>query len=351
VTDRFSSASRKILALPDWPLPNAPGQGTLGINLNYLAAINYQYDRDQIDSKVNFNITPKWTSFARLSWLKYRTDNPPPFGILAGPGVHPTDNRPGKGGGATYSGTVSTTYAASPNLVFDAYFGAMLLDTNALFPDMDKNVGRDILGMPGTNGTTSFAGGMVRMPMDGFSTLGNANQSPFIGRDYQYQYVANGNWSRGSHEIRFGADFYRLHLNQGVANGAGAIGGPSGGFTIRNATTTLRGGAAANDYNTLRVVRNGSLLTYTLNGGLVCSVRDDTYASGAVVVSAPLPEQKQGGSVAVKSVELKPLGGQADASDAVIDPEKPVRASLAGAGAADSKPLSKLPAKLSPEPR
>jgi hypothetical protein len=247
---RFSGPSRKILALPDWPLPNVPGQGALGINLNYLAAINYEYDRDQIDSKVNFNITPKWTSFARLSWLKYRTDNPPPFGILAGPGVHPTDNRPGKGGGATYSGTLSTTYAVSSNLVFDAYFGAMLLDTNALFPDMEKNVGRETLGIPGTNGTSSFAGGMVRMPMDGYSILGNANQSPFIGRDYQYQYVANGNWSHGSHELRFGTDIYQLHLNQGVANGAGAIGGPAGGFTIRNATTTLRGGPAANDINT-----------------------------------------------------------------------------------------------------
>ena len=166
---RFSGPARKILALPDWPLPNAPGQGALGINLNYLAAINYEYDRDQIDSKVNFNLTDKWTAFTRLSYLKYKTDNPPPFGQLAGPGVHPTDNRVGNGFGSTYSGTVSTTYVRHPNLVFDGYFGAMLLDTNALFPDMDKNIARDVLGIPGTNGDTEFAGGMVRMPIDGFS--------------------------------------------------------------------------------------------------------------------------------------------------------------------------------------
>jgi hypothetical protein len=127
----------------------------------------------------------------------------------------------------------------------------MLLDTNALFPDMDKNVARDILGIPGTNGDTSFAGGMVRMPLDGFSLLGNANNSPFFGRDYQYQYVGNGNWSKGSHDLRFGADVYQLHLNQGVANAAGAVGGPAGGFLFRNSTTTRRGGPAANDYNTM----------------------------------------------------------------------------------------------------
>lgn len=248
---RFSAPSRKILALPDWPLPNAPGQGALGLNLNYLAGINYVYDRDQIDSKINFNLTQKWSAFARLSYLHYKTDNPPPFGQLAGPGVHPTDTRPGKGFGGTYSGTISTTYVASPNLVFDGYYGAMLLDTNALFPDMDRNIARDVLGIPGTNGDNEFAGGMVRMPLDGFSLLGNANNSPFLGRDYQFQYVGNANWTRGAHELRFGFDMYQLHLNQGVANAAGAVGGPAGGFLFRNATTTLRGGAAANDYNTM----------------------------------------------------------------------------------------------------
>ncbi|MBS1826820.1 MAG: TonB-dependent receptor [Acidobacteria bacterium] len=252
---RFSGPTRKILGLPDWPLPNVPGQGALGISLNYLAAINYAYDRDQIDSKVNFNLSPRWTAFARLSWLKYITDNPAPFGRLAGPAVHPTDTRPGTGNGGVYSGTVSTTYTVSSNLIFDAYYGVMLLNTNALFPDMDKNIARDLLGIPGTNGDTEFAGGLGRMPMDGFSLLGNNNNSPFIGSDYQYQYVANGNWVRGSHDIRFGGDQYLLALNQGVANANGAVGGPAGGFTFRNATTTLNGGPAGNEYNTM-----GSLL-------------------------------------------------------------------------------------------
>lgn len=248
---RFSGPSRKILALPDWPLPNAPGQGALGINLNYLAGINYAYDRNQLDSKVNINLTQKWTAFLRLSYLNYGTNNPAPFGQLAGPAVHPTDTRPGRGFGSTYSGTASSTYVASPNLVFDGYYGAMLLDTNALFPDLDRNIAREVLGIPGTNGDTTFAGGMVRMPLDGFALLGNSNNSPFFGRDYQYQYVGNGNWSKGSHDVRFGSDVYQLRLNQGVANAAGAVGGPAGGFTFRNSTTTLRGGAAANDYNTM----------------------------------------------------------------------------------------------------
>lgn len=247
---RFSGVTRKIFDLGQWSLPNFQGQGALGINLNYLAGIQYSYDRHQVDSKANFNITDKWAAFARLSYLTYETDNPPPFGDLGGRAVHPTDTRQGFGFGPTYSGTFSSTYVARANLVFDGYIGVMLLDTNAIPNNLDRNVARDVLGIPGTNGDSTFAGGMARMTFDGFDQLGYSDISPFFGRDYQYQYVINGNWSKGAHDVRFGADFYRLHINQGVANAAGAVGGPAGGFQFRNATTTLRGGAAANDYNT-----------------------------------------------------------------------------------------------------
>jgi hypothetical protein len=285
---RFSGPTRTILGLPDWGLPNQPGQGGLGLNLNYLAGINYAYDRDQIDAKTNFNLSDKWSAFLRLSYLNYGTDNPPPFGILAGPAVHPTDSRPGTGYGGTYSGTISSTYVARPNLVFDGYFGTMLLDTNAVFPDMETNVGRDILGIPGTNGDTAFYGGLGRMPIDGFSLLGNSNNSPFYGADYQYQYVINGNWSKGSHDVRFGADVYQLHINQSVANAAGAVGGPAGGFTFRNSTTTRRGGPAANDYNAMASVLLGTVREAGRN---VLSIPE--YATRATFYSTYLRDRWQ----------------------------------------------------------
>ncbi len=285
---RFSGPTQKILSLPDWPLPNQPGQGGLGLNQNYLAGINYAYNRNQIDSKANFNLSDKWTSFLRLSYLNYGTQNPAAFGILAGPAVHPTDGRPGRGFGGTYSGTVSSTYVAKPNLIFDGYFGAMLLDTNAEFPDQDVNVGLDILGIPGTNGRNAFYGGLGKLPIDGFSLLGNANASPFYGHDYQYQYVVNGNWSKGSHDVRFGADVYQLQINQAVGNAAGAVGGPAGGFTFRNSTTTLNGGPAANDYNAI-----GSFLLGTAReaGRNVLSV--DEYNTRATFYSMFLRDRWQ----------------------------------------------------------
>jgi len=246
---RFSGPTRKMLSLADWPLPNVPGQGAQNINLNYLASSNYSYGRNQIDAKTNFNINQQWTAFARLSYLNYGTDNPPPFGQLAGPAVHPTDFRVGNGNGKTYSGTFSSTYVVSPSLIFDGYFGAQLLNTNALFPDLDKKVGRDVLGIPGTNGDAFIAGGLGALRIDGFSILGNNEASPFLGNDYTYQYVGNGNLIKGTHDIRFGMDLYQTQLNHGVANAIGAVGGPAGSFNFRNATTTLSGGAAGNDFH------------------------------------------------------------------------------------------------------
>lgn len=92
---------------------------------------------------------------------------------------------------------------------------------------------------------------------------------------------------------------------------------------------------SVNDFNTIKVVRKDTLLSYHLNGTLVCSIRDGVYGSGAVVVSAPLAERKQGDALAVKLVELKPLGAPAEAGGVPIDPEKLWQAS---AGAPGSTP-------------
>lgn len=248
---RFSAPVRRILQMPDWSLPNFPGIGPLAINRNHLASVPYWFKRDQFDSKVNYNLSSKWTAFHRLSYLRFNQNNPSAFGMLGGPNVHPTNDRPGFGFGPTYSATVSTTYVARPALVFDGYFGFTLQGLEAGPDGLDQNIARDILGIPGTNGADTFSGGMARILIDGFTQLGYPQTSPNDFEDYQFQYAANGNWTRGGHNIRFGFDILRFALNQAVANPPGGFGGPAGGFMIRADTTTQRGGPAANDYNAM----------------------------------------------------------------------------------------------------
>ena len=253
---RVSRASRILADDPDWSMPDRPGVGSLGLNRNKLAGITYAFDRHQIDSKANFNLSDKWTMFARLSFFYYDQVNPGAFGNLSGISVHPTNFRTDNGFGPTYSGTLSTTYVATANLVFDAYFGSTLVDSNAFAGNLEQRIGLDVLGIPGTNGdgvpgtAGSFYGGMPRMRFDGgFGNLGYQATSPFIGHDYLHQIAVNGNWTKGTHEIRFGSDTFLTHINQEVANFPGGD-APAGGFRFRS-NTTGSPGTRTNEYNAI----------------------------------------------------------------------------------------------------
>jgi hypothetical protein len=246
---RFAGPTQRMLAISSWHLPNYPGTGALGLANNYLASVPYWTRRDQTDTKINYNLTKKWTVFQRLSGLWFDQLNPPAFGSLGGPNVQSTNSRPGPAYGSTYSATVSTTYVASPTFVVDAWFGYTLQEINAEQIGADQNFAQDVLGIPGTNGTSRFSGGMAHISINGFSALGYPQTSPFISNDALHQYAANGNWTHGSHNVRFGVETLRFGLNEAVANPAGGFGGPMGGFQFVPDTTSLRGGPATNNYN------------------------------------------------------------------------------------------------------
>ncbi|HYE75660.1 MAG TPA: TonB-dependent receptor, partial [Blastocatellia bacterium] len=60
---------------------------------------------------------------------------------------------------------------------------------------------------------------------------------PYYRDDPQFQYVANANWLRGSHNIRFGTDIYIQHLNHTQPEFLGDSQGARGGFRFRAGTT------------------------------------------------------------------------------------------------------------------
>jgi hypothetical protein len=208
--DRIDPLARRIL--DDLvPLPNVPGNR---LTDNYYAGASFLNDRHTIDSKVNFNLTEKWTSFARLSWLDFNVVNPTIYGELGGGrGVTDAAN-PGTGFGNTWSGTVATTYVFTPTFLLDAYYGYTLMDANVEQPGLGPNTARDVYGIPGTNGTRRAESGMAGFQIVGFQEFGNQDTVlPYFRTDPQSQYVANFNWTKGSHNIRFGVDIYRLALN------------------------------------------------------------------------------------------------------------------------------------------
>jgi hypothetical protein len=242
---RISPIVNKIVALT--PLPNLDG-----LSNNYYATGPFTFDRHTIDTKVNYNVNSKLTMFGRYGMLHYNDYDPQVFGdALGGPPISALGGNPGNGHGNTYSLTAAATYVLSPSMVADAYFGWTQAQTTSEQARLDEKIGTDILGIPGTNGTGKLKGGWPRFEIDNFTTVGiNEDFMPYYKRDPQFQYVANFNWTKGSHNIRFGTDVYRQQMNQTQEQFVGgAFAGGQGGFSFTGGPTTLRGGASANQFN------------------------------------------------------------------------------------------------------
>ncbi|MBI1898036.1 MAG: carboxypeptidase regulatory-like domain-containing protein, partial [Acidobacteria bacterium] len=242
--DRISPIIRKLVALT--PDPTQPG-----FSDNFFAGASYVFDRHRADTKVNWNVSSKLTAFGRFSLLHYDMVNPQMFGQLGGPEVSSAGGNPGDAVGDTYSFTGAATYIFTPNLIMDAYYGYTLGETNVEQARLDEKLGLDFLGIPGTNGTRRFEGGWPRFDISSYTSLGMPNAfMPYFRSDPQHQYVANLNWTKGSHEIRFGFDIYFTGMNhlQPEVSGGGAH-GASGGFTFGGGPTTTVGGQPANQFN------------------------------------------------------------------------------------------------------
>ena len=243
---RISPIINKIVALT--PQPNLPDV----LTNNYYATGPFAFDRRTLDTKVNYNITPKLSIFGRLGALHYTDFDPQVFGdALGGPPISALGGNPGNGTGNTYSLTAAATYVVKPTLVVDAYFGWTQAQTKSEQARLDEKIGLDILGIPGTNGAGKLKGGWPRFQIDNYTTIGiNEDFMPYYKRDPQFQYVANFNWTKRTHNIRFGMDFYRQQMNQTQEQFvSGAFAGGQGGFSFTGGPTTTRGGASSNQFN------------------------------------------------------------------------------------------------------
>ncbi len=239
---RVPAAVQKILPL--WPNPTLPGTQN-----NYFAAGRFTLDRNTIDTKVNWNASPKFTMYGRYSYLLFESANRQFFGDELG-GVPIAGGQAGLAEGHSTSFTLAGTYVLRPNLMFDAYFGYTRATADSRQPRLNENVGRDLLGLPGTNGTRWFEGGWPQFNIANFSVFGAPNAfQPNILDDPQFQYVVNGNWTKGSHSVRFGIDLYNQHLNHTQPEFSGSFFGASGGFSFAAAQTSLRGGPPTSEYN------------------------------------------------------------------------------------------------------
>ena len=283
--ERLDPIAQKILGL--LPQPTFPDL----LSSNLLTVGGYTFDRHKMDSKVNWNASDKFSLFARVSFVRYTLATDSVFGEpVQGPPVVTSAGSPGTAFGTNYNSALGGTYIVSPNFVVDGNFGYTLMDTNQAPPGLDKNAGRDFLGIPGTNGTRQFEGGWPRFVIANYTNLGiDAANRPIFWHDPRFQYTGNANWTRGSHNIRFGTDLSRQHLNHTQPEFVGQLQGAAGGFNFSGGLTSLRGGASPNQFNSAA----DFLLGLPVSSGRTLIVPDNGFTTRAWLTSLYVRDQWQ----------------------------------------------------------
>ena len=250
----WSAAARTLQGFI--PLPNT-GVGQLS---NYFAAAPYYFRRDMVDVKVNYTPSAKTNVFGKYSTMVAPVVGGAPLGEALGgyPGGAAGAAGIGKGNNTTHVFGGGISYVVSPAILFDANFGGTMMNHDTQGPDYGKNIGLEVLKIPGTNGTDIRQSGFPIFNISGYSGLGNVNNwSPVVRKDRVYTYVANLNMTKGAHNIRFGVDLIQHQMNHWQPE-LGSY-SPRGGFNFNNGVTGLNGSAgeglaavtapAANNFN------------------------------------------------------------------------------------------------------
>lgn len=228
--------------LPLLPLP------TIGDRLanNFYAAGIASFTRYQVDTKFNWNVSDKLTTSFRVSTTPWNVYSDAAFGDLAlgGSPLFSQAWTAGNSQGGVWNATATAVYTVSPTFIVDSYFGFTLEDYNEVPGRSNEKVGLDYLKIPGTNGPRQQDGGWPRFNVDTYAAIGIGQTNlPIWVHDPQYTYVANVNWTKGTHNIRFGGEVAREHMNHWEPGAARDT------FTFAGGITSTLGGPTPNQYN------------------------------------------------------------------------------------------------------
>ena len=238
---RQSAITRQMQDLV--PMPNRPG-----VIANFAAAGSQKLDRDNFDSKINWNVSDSFAMWGRYSAMDALFSCTPTLGPAQGVGL--CNGAAGSNSTFDQTSAIGFTKTFSPTFLWDSVVGwTRHTNDSGDFVGFGTNFGSEVLGIPGTNGPDPRQSGIPRFGISGYSVLGNPNGwQPNFYNDTTYTINQNFSYIKGSHNIRFGFEGIRHHLNHWQPEIGG---GPRGNFNFTDGVTALNepGAPRPNQFN------------------------------------------------------------------------------------------------------
>jgi hypothetical protein len=222
------------------PEPNLPGTSS-----NYFDSAPVSFNRDNVDGKINWNLSDKTLLWAKYSAMKALVTDQFSLGPAGGVGMV-------NGGGAGTGDvliqviTVGGVHTFTPTFLIDGNMAVSRDPLTLIGPDAGSAFGLDVLHIPGTNGPDPRYNGIPQFSISGYEPIGgNETYLPKYIRSTYFTYSLNAGWTKGRHEMRFGLDVARYRVNEWHPELGG---GPKGTFTF-NGSVTLPGAGSPNQFN------------------------------------------------------------------------------------------------------
>ena len=178
---------------------------------------DYQSDFHKIDTKITYNASSRLNLNGRFSYL--------PASELAAGLYGPAGENPLALGtildSNVSSAAISATNIVSSNFVIDGLFGFTRQHTYQEAPGKGTCWG-DVVGIRNACQPPlqrDYAMPRVDIIPNSWSSYGNGirvndnTASVFDYLDPQWQWVMNAGWNKGAHNVKFGVDVHRLHMN------------------------------------------------------------------------------------------------------------------------------------------
>ena len=207
-TSRLNPIALKLQSY--FPSPNVGNSSNNGFSNNFNASGGPILNRQNIDTKINFNQSDKESIWGKYSRMWATSGGKAVFGLAGGPGLGGSD--PGLGDTLVQVFALGHTRTITPHLLLDGVVGYERQGQHVYPNDFGTNYGQQF-GIPNTNGSDPLQSGFPNISVSGYTSFGVPNWMPLQRVEESYTHSDNLTWTKGAHELRFGFDLVRHHLN------------------------------------------------------------------------------------------------------------------------------------------